>query len=95
MNLAKIESVRVEQTVMGRLFGFGSIIVTGTGSTMDPVVHRRSHRFPAGDSGGHWRPPKGSAQFPHDSPAHPKSSDCVRTASSRCGALPDRARSPS
>ena len=37
MNLAKIESVRVEQTVMGRLFGFGSIIVTGTGSTMDPI----------------------------------------------------------
>ena len=37
MNLAKIESVSVEQTVMGRLFGFGSIIVTGTGSTMDPI----------------------------------------------------------
>jgi uncharacterized membrane protein YdbT with pleckstrin-like domain len=37
MNLAKIESVRVEQTVMGRLLGFGSIIVTGTGSTMDPI----------------------------------------------------------
>ncbi len=37
MSLAKIESVRVEQTVMGRLFGFGSIIVTGTGSTMDPI----------------------------------------------------------
>lgn len=37
MNLAKIESVRVEQTVMGRLLGFGSVIVTGTGSTMDPI----------------------------------------------------------
>jgi uncharacterized membrane protein YdbT with pleckstrin-like domain len=37
MNLAKIESVSVEQTVMGRLFGFGTIIVTGTGSTMDPI----------------------------------------------------------
>lgn len=37
MNLAKIESVRVEQTIMGRLFGFGSIIVTGTGATMDPI----------------------------------------------------------
>ncbi len=37
MNLAKIESVRVEQSVMGRLFGFGSIIVVGTGSTMDPI----------------------------------------------------------
>ena len=37
MNLAKIESVRVEQTVMGRLFGFGSLVVTGTGATMDPI----------------------------------------------------------
>ena len=37
MNLAKIESVRVEQSVMGRLLGYGSIIVTGTGSTMDPI----------------------------------------------------------
>jgi uncharacterized membrane protein YdbT with pleckstrin-like domain len=37
MNLGKIESVRVEQTVMGRLLGFGSIIVTGTGATMDPI----------------------------------------------------------
>jgi uncharacterized membrane protein YdbT with pleckstrin-like domain len=37
MNLTKIESVRVEQSLMGRLFGFGSIIVTGTGSTMDPI----------------------------------------------------------
>ena len=39
MNLAKIESVRVEQTVMGRLVGFGSIIVTGTGATMEPIEY--------------------------------------------------------
>jgi uncharacterized membrane protein YdbT with pleckstrin-like domain len=37
LNLAKIESVRVEQTIPGRIFGYGSIIVTGTGSTMDPI----------------------------------------------------------
>jgi uncharacterized membrane protein YdbT with pleckstrin-like domain len=37
MNLTKVESVRVEQSIMGRLFGFGSIIVTGTGSTLDPI----------------------------------------------------------
>lgn len=37
MNLAKIESVRVDQSVLGRLFGFGSIIVVGTGSSMDPI----------------------------------------------------------
>jgi uncharacterized membrane protein YdbT with pleckstrin-like domain len=37
INLAKIESVRVEQSVPGRIFNYGSIIVTGTGSTMDPI----------------------------------------------------------
>jgi uncharacterized membrane protein YdbT with pleckstrin-like domain len=37
LNLAKIESVRVEQTITGRIFNYGSIIVTGTGSTMDPI----------------------------------------------------------
>lgn len=37
LNLPKVESIRVEQSVMGRLFGYGSIIVTGTGSTMDPI----------------------------------------------------------
>ncbi len=38
LNLTKIESVRVEQSVAGRIFGYGSIIVTGTGSTMDPIA---------------------------------------------------------
>ena len=37
MNLTKIESVRVEQSVMGRLFGYGSLIVVGTGSSLDPI----------------------------------------------------------
>ena len=39
LNLAKVESIRVEQTVGGRLFGYGSVIVTGTGSTMDPIPY--------------------------------------------------------
>ena len=39
INLSKIESVRVEQTVMGRLLGYGSIFVTGTGSTMEPIPY--------------------------------------------------------
>lgn len=38
LNLTKIESVRVEQSIAGRIFGYGSIIVTGTGSTMDPIA---------------------------------------------------------
>ena len=37
LNLAKVESIRVEQSVLGRIFNYGSIIVTGTGSTMDPI----------------------------------------------------------
>ncbi len=37
LNIAKIESVRVEQSVIGRLFNYGSVFVTGTGSTMDPI----------------------------------------------------------
>lgn len=37
LNLAKVESVRVEQSVSGRVFNYGSIYVVGTGSTMDPI----------------------------------------------------------
>ena len=39
LNLSKIESIRVEQTVMGRLLNYGSIFVTGTGSTMEPIPY--------------------------------------------------------
>ena len=35
MNLAKVESVNVEQTIMGRLFGYGTITVVGTGGTRE------------------------------------------------------------
>jgi uncharacterized membrane protein YdbT with pleckstrin-like domain len=38
LNIAKIESVRVEQSVAGRLFNYGSVFVTGTGATMDPIA---------------------------------------------------------
>jgi uncharacterized membrane protein YdbT with pleckstrin-like domain len=33
----KIETVRVKQGLMGRLFNYGDIVVTGTGSTFDPI----------------------------------------------------------
>jgi uncharacterized membrane protein YdbT with pleckstrin-like domain len=39
LNLSKIESIRVEQTVMGRVLNYGSIFVTGTGSTMEPIPY--------------------------------------------------------
>lgn len=33
MNLSKIETVNVDQSIPGRIFGFGSITVVGTGGT--------------------------------------------------------------
>ena len=37
MNRAKVESVTVDQTMLGRIFGYGTIIVRGTGSTLEPI----------------------------------------------------------
>jgi len=33
----KIETVRVSQGIFGRLLNYGDIVVTGTGSTFDPI----------------------------------------------------------
>lgn len=48
MNLNKIETVNVEQSVWGRLFGFGTITIVGTGGTREvfddissPLLFRR------------------------------------------------------
>jgi uncharacterized membrane protein YdbT with pleckstrin-like domain len=35
MNLSKIESVNVDQSVMGRILGFGTITIIGTGGTRE------------------------------------------------------------
>lgn len=35
LNLSKIESVNVNQSVLGRIFGFGSIQIVGTGGTKE------------------------------------------------------------
>lgn len=35
MNLSKIESVNVDQSVSGRIFNFGSITIIGTGGTRE------------------------------------------------------------
>jgi uncharacterized membrane protein YdbT with pleckstrin-like domain len=37
--LAKVESVGVEQTLLGRMMGYGSITVRGTGGTNEPFSH--------------------------------------------------------
>jgi len=35
MNLTKIESVNVNQTIVGRILGFGDITIIGTGGTRE------------------------------------------------------------
>ena len=35
MNLSKIESVNVDQTIMGRILGYGTITIIGTGGTRE------------------------------------------------------------
>jgi uncharacterized membrane protein YdbT with pleckstrin-like domain len=49
MNLSKIETVNVDQTVMGRILNFGSITIIGTGGTKEtfhniarPMAFRRA-----------------------------------------------------
>lgn len=34
--LSKIEGIHVKQSILGRILGFGSIVVSGTGGTKDP-----------------------------------------------------------
>ena len=36
MNLAKVESVKVNQSVLGRILNYGTIVVIGTGGTKEP-----------------------------------------------------------
>jgi uncharacterized membrane protein YdbT with pleckstrin-like domain len=37
--LSRVESVEVEQTLVGRMMGYGSITVRGTGGTHEPFSH--------------------------------------------------------
>jgi uncharacterized membrane protein YdbT with pleckstrin-like domain len=37
MNISKIETVDVEQGILGRIFGFGTIMIRGTGATFEPL----------------------------------------------------------
>ncbi len=36
LNLEKVESIGVDQTIPGRIFGYGTIVVVGTGGTREP-----------------------------------------------------------
>jgi uncharacterized membrane protein YdbT with pleckstrin-like domain len=37
MNRAKVESVDVDQTLLGRLLGYGTVVVRGTGGSLEPM----------------------------------------------------------
>lgn len=37
LNIKKIESIQVEQSIMGRIFDYGELIVSGTGSSHAPI----------------------------------------------------------
>jgi uncharacterized membrane protein YdbT with pleckstrin-like domain len=37
MNRSKVESVDVDQPILGRVFGFGTIVLRGTGATHEPI----------------------------------------------------------
>jgi uncharacterized membrane protein YdbT with pleckstrin-like domain len=37
MNRDKVESVDVDQTLLGRIFGYGTITVRGTGGSLEPI----------------------------------------------------------
>lgn len=38
MNVSKIETVDVEQTLWGRIFAYGDVVIRGTGGTFEPLV---------------------------------------------------------
>jgi uncharacterized membrane protein YdbT with pleckstrin-like domain len=36
LNLQKVESIGVDQGILGRIFGYGTIVIVGTGGTKEP-----------------------------------------------------------
>ena len=36
MNITKVESVDVEQSIPGRIFGYGTVLIKGVGSSLEP-----------------------------------------------------------
>lgn len=58
MPLSRVESVRVDQTFLGRIFSYGDVHVAGTGSTVEPLLNistpaaLRNALLQASDQGG-------------------------------------------
>jgi uncharacterized membrane protein YdbT with pleckstrin-like domain len=38
MNRSKVESVDVDQSLLGRIFGFGTVMLRGTGGSLEPMA---------------------------------------------------------
>lgn len=38
INLSKIESIRVDQGILGRMFDFGTLVISGTGTSHAPLA---------------------------------------------------------
>ena len=39
MNHDKIENVDVDQSLLGRIFGYGTVLVRGTGGSLEPIYN--------------------------------------------------------
>jgi uncharacterized membrane protein YdbT with pleckstrin-like domain len=39
MNISKVETVDVEQDIVGRLLNYGTVLVRGTGESLEPLRH--------------------------------------------------------
>jgi uncharacterized membrane protein YdbT with pleckstrin-like domain len=39
MNMDKVESVNVDQSILGRLFGYGTVTIRGTGGGIEPLAN--------------------------------------------------------
>jgi uncharacterized membrane protein YdbT with pleckstrin-like domain len=37
--LTKVETIQIHQNILGRIFGFGTITIIGTGGTKDPYIN--------------------------------------------------------
>jgi uncharacterized membrane protein YdbT with pleckstrin-like domain len=39
MRLSKIESIRIEQGIGGRILGYGTVLIRGVGGSFEPITH--------------------------------------------------------
>jgi uncharacterized membrane protein YdbT with pleckstrin-like domain len=39
LNLTKVESIQVNQSIFGRIFNFGTLIISGAGNPQDPIPY--------------------------------------------------------